>query len=282
MRQDFPRVESFLRCRSLFPPIQPPVRLPRPGGLIDPTLLAQFPTATSGDMASASWPFLRLQVPHVWRTHSRHVSSFQTGLISIEEALILHNVARGFAGHRALEIGCHFGWSSAHLVAAGLFSRHLDIVDPALAEDDRLDFVRASLDRAAAPGTALPKLWAGFSPSILEPIARSCANAYRADAAPPIGNFDAASCEGLHGWSQDPDEPAKVLQVHLYFGGPAGSGAPGVPISAGVHRDNLCTAIGSCEHGFVVLSPLSLHDGKPREVHAYGIDSQEAPTPRSA
>lgn len=101
----------------------------------------------------------------------------------------------------------------------------------------------------------------------------------RADAAPPIGNFDAASCEALHGWSQDPDEPAKVLQVHLYFGGPAGSGAHGVPISAGVHRDDLCAAIGSCEHGFVVPSPLSLHDGQPREVHAYGIDSQGGTNP---
>ncbi len=101
----------------------------------------------------------------------------------------------------------------------------------------------------------------------------------RADAAPPIGNFDSAGCDVLAGWSQDPDEPAKAIQVHLYFGGPAGSGATGASINANVHRDDLCTAIGSCEHGFVVLSPLSLHDGQPHEVHAYGIDSQGGSNP---
>ena len=46
-----------------------------------------------------------------------------------------------------------------------------------------------------------------------------------------------------------------------------------------MHRDDLCTAIGSCEHGYLVTSPLSLHDGKPREIHAYGIDSQGGTNP---
>ena len=101
----------------------------------------------------------------------------------------------------------------------------------------------------------------------------------RADAAPPVGNFDSAACDLLAGWSQDPDEPDKVIQVHLYFGGPAGSGATGISTLAGVHRDDLCAAIGSCKHGFSVLSPLSLHDGQPREVHAYGIDSQGGTNP---
>jgi uncharacterized membrane protein YgcG len=101
----------------------------------------------------------------------------------------------------------------------------------------------------------------------------------RAEAAPPVGNFDSASCDVIAGWSQDPDEPAKAIAVHLYFGGPAGSGAPGVPITANVYRGDLCTAIGSCEHGFAVLSPLSLHDGQPRDIHAYGIDSQGGTNP---
>ena len=34
------------------------------------------------------------------------------------------------------------------------------------------------------------------------------------------------------------------------MGGPAGSGAPGVPTVAGDDRSDLCTAIGSCNHGF--------------------------------
>lgn len=101
----------------------------------------------------------------------------------------------------------------------------------------------------------------------------------RAAAAPPIGYFDSAGCDLLQGWSQDPDEPAKAIAVHLYFGGPSGSGSPGVPITAGAYRGDLCTAIGSCEHGFFVLSPLSLHDGKARDIHAYGIDSQGGTNP---
>lgn len=95
-----------------------------------------------------------------------------------------------------------------------------------------------------------------------------------ARAAVPIGYIDGAGCDAIAGWSQDPDEPAKGIAVHVYFGGPAGTpGAPGVATTANVHREDLCAAIGSCEHGFVVLSPLSLHDGQPRDVFAYGIDT---------
>lgn len=90
----------------------------------------------------------------------------------------------------------------------------------------------------------------------------------------PKGYLDGASCEKVWGWSQDPDAPAKSISVHLYFGGPAGdANAKGVPVDANVDRQDLCTAVGSCNHGFEVASPLSLHDGKPHAVHAYGIDS---------
>jgi hypothetical protein len=46
-----------------------------------------------------------------------------------------------------------------------------------------------------------------------------------------------------------------------------------VPIQADIDRADLCTPLGSCKHGYEVASPLSLHDGQPHEVHAYGIDS---------
>jgi hypothetical protein len=101
-----------------------------------------------------------------------------------------------------------------------------------------------------------------------------------ADAAQPIGYLDAADCERIAGWSQDPDEPDKPIDVHVYIGGPAGTqGAAVFGTNAGIHRDDLCTAIGSCAHGFAVLSPLSLHDGQPRDVYAYGIDSQGGNNP---
>ncbi len=89
----------------------------------------------------------------------------------------------------------------------------------------------------------------------------------------PTGYLDAAACEGIRGWAQDPDEPTKSLDVHLYFGGPTGSGAPGQGFLANVTRPDLCTAIGSCDHGFDVPPPFSLFDGTPHAVHAYAIDS---------
>ncbi len=98
-------------------------------------------------------------------------------------------------------------------------------------------------------------------------------------AADPIGYLDGAGCDVIAGWAQDPDAPDAPIDVHLYFGGPAGSGAPATATHASVHRDDLCTAIGSCAHGFVALSPLSLHDGVPRDVFAYGIDGQGGVNP---
>lgn len=90
----------------------------------------------------------------------------------------------------------------------------------------------------------------------------------------PKGYLDGASCEKVWGWSQDPDAAKKGIAVHLYFGGPAGDPkAKGVPVDANIDRGDLCTPLGSCNHGFEVASPLSLHDGKPHAVHAYGIDS---------
>ncbi|MEJ7727849.1 MAG: hypothetical protein WKG00_01395, partial [Polyangiaceae bacterium] len=95
----------------------------------------------------------------------------------------------------------------------------------------------------------------------------------------PIGYLDSATCDAIVGWSQDPDEPAVGIAVHIYLGGPAGSGAPGVPITANVYRDDLCTAIGSCEHGYVLAPPLSLLDGAAHAIHAYGINNDAGGNP---
>jgi uncharacterized membrane protein YgcG len=90
---------------------------------------------------------------------------------------------------------------------------------------------------------------------------------------PPAGYLDQVGCDKITGWAQDADEPGKSIDVHLYFGGPAGSSAVGKALTANVARDDLCAALGSCEHGFDRTPPLSLFDGQAREVHAYGIDS---------
>lgn len=89
----------------------------------------------------------------------------------------------------------------------------------------------------------------------------------------PGGSLDEVSCDKLRGWAQDPDEPAKAIDVHLYFGGPAGSGAPAKSFLANVSRPDLCSALGSCEHAFDLRPPLSLFDGQPHAIHGYAIDS---------
>lgn len=95
-----------------------------------------------------------------------------------------------------------------------------------------------------------------------------------AAAVQPIGYLDAAGCDVIGGWSQDPDIPDSPIDVHVYFNGPAGTpGAPAIGVRADVHREDLCAAIGSCAHGYYVASPFSLHDGAPHDVYAYGIDN---------
>ena len=94
----------------------------------------------------------------------------------------------------------------------------------------------------------------------------------------PRGHLDVASCDEVAGWAQDEDQADGAIEVHLYFGGPAGdTSAVGLPVSANVDRDELCTAIGSCEHGFRAPMPLSLLDGAPHPIHAYGIDGESGP-----
>lgn len=119
-----------------------------------------------------------------------------------------------------------------------------------------------------------------FLVSMLVSLACVAAASTEARAADPIGYLDDAGCNAVAGWSQDPDVPGSPIAVHLYFGGPASSGAPAVATLANVYRDDLCTAIGSCEHGFIAGSPLSLHDGGAHDVYAYGINDGAGTNPQ--
>jgi hypothetical protein len=96
--------------------------------------------------------------------------------------------------------------------------------------------------------------------------------------APPRGNLDAAGCQLITGWAQDPSKAEAGIDVHVYFGGPAGDpAAAAVAVAAADHRDDLCAAIGSCAHGFSLRTPRSLLDGQPHPVWAYGIDQSGGP-----
>lgn len=95
----------------------------------------------------------------------------------------------------------------------------------------------------------------------------------------PVGYLDRVGCDLIAGWSMDPDAPDTAIDVHLYLGGPAGSGAPGFPVHADQRREDLCTAIGSCNHGYAFAPPYGLFDGTDRTVFAYGIDAMGGDNP---
>jgi hypothetical protein len=89
----------------------------------------------------------------------------------------------------------------------------------------------------------------------------------------PRGYLDGVDCNaGVLGWAQDPDVADAPIRVDMYFDGPAGAGV-GYSTMANIHRDDLCAAIGSCEHGFDFVLPRKWLDNAPHTVFAYGIDS---------
>lgn len=131
-------------------------------GLTDPGLIAKFPSLAEGDVADLQWPYLRKDAPHIWRRDLRGQRNPYIGVLSLDEATLLHNNALPFKGRRGLEIGCHYAWSTAHLVAAGL---DLDVIDPALGHEDQMRDVAESLAKVGAA-----RLWAGFSPSVVPAV----------------------------------------------------------------------------------------------------------------
>jgi hypothetical protein len=90
----------------------------------------------------------------------------------------------------------------------------------------------------------------------------------------PKGYLDAASCSGVAGWAQDTNAPTISIFTDVYFDGPAGSAAAtGLRVTANANRSDLCTALGSCDHGWSVGIPRSQLTGTAHPVYAYGIDS---------
>jgi len=143
-----------------------------PPTLEDPGLAPAFRSLQITDPRRVAWPWFRQDSPHIWRTDNR-ASKPLIGVLSHEEALLLHNLALRCKGLPALEIGCHLAWSTAHLVAAGL---ELDVIDPALGDDAHFNAVSESLAaaarlRGAANGHA--RLHAGFSPGIVATVAQA-------------------------------------------------------------------------------------------------------------
>ncbi|XXX74374.1 M23 family metallopeptidase [Sorangium sp. So ce134] len=90
---------------------------------------------------------------------------------------------------------------------------------------------------------------------------------------PPEGALELAGCEGIRGWTHDPDAEGAHGSARLYFDAAAtDAGAEGHTFPADRHRDDLCAPLGSCAHGFEAPMPLSLLGGE-HAVHAYGVDA---------
>lgn len=122
-----------------------------------------FPNMVRGDIEAQPWRYLRREIPHPWYVDSRDP---MMGFVSRDEAAILYNFARSFAGGAALEIGCWRGWSTCHLGLAGV---RLDVLDPVLGDAEHRGEIEAMLECAGiAPNV---RLHAGRSPDAIAAIA---------------------------------------------------------------------------------------------------------------
>ena len=92
----------------------------------------------------------------------------------------------------------------------------------------------------------------------------------------PSGALD--DCSGgvcsvrVRGWAKDPDTPAQSLTVHVYVGGPTGSGAKCYPISANKYRSDLGGYFGYDE-------TIQVDVTGTQPVYVYAINSQEGNNP---
>lgn len=92
----------------------------------------------------------------------------------------------------------------------------------------------------------------------------------------PLGWLDSVSCESALGWAQSPGVPAKALRGVLAFDGAVfAPDAKYLDFKADEARDDLCKALGSCDHGFRAPTPWGAFDGQPHAVHAYAFNAVE-------
>ncbi len=122
-----------------------------------------FPNMVRGDQSASAWPRSRRGPPHGWLMDRRQPAWV---FLNRDEAHILYNLALGFHGKRALEIGCLMGWSACHIALAGL---DLDIIDALLEDPEVMASVQASLTASCPSGRI--RLHRGRSPAAVHRMA---------------------------------------------------------------------------------------------------------------
>ena len=158
------------KCRAIVRISRVPGKVCAPGDYVSPGLEvilpdAAFPNIVLGDRRQNTWPYLRREIPHNWYVDSTAAS---IGFVTRDEASILYNYARQFAGRRALEIGCWRGWSACHLALGGV---ELDVIDPVLSQ---AEFVKTVTDSLNAAGVGRQcNLIGGYSPEEVHRLGRA-------------------------------------------------------------------------------------------------------------
>ncbi len=103
--------------------------------------------------------------------------------------------------------------------------------------------------------------------SCIEPIDRA-----------PEGALDDARCDVLTGWVWDPDEPDASIDVVVAIDLPPGApGSAPATLTADEHRDDLCTSLGSCAHGFSFALPEAVRDGAAHTIHVLAVNTKGQP-----
>lgn len=95
----------------------------------------------------------------------------------------------------------------------------------------------------------------------------------------PFGSFDGissgAGSVNVSGWAMDPDLARSASQVHVYVGGPAGSGAPGYALTADTYRPDVGAAYPNTGNSHGLYGTLPAPRGTNDPVYVYAIDLGE-------
>ena len=152
--------------------------------------------------------------------------------------------------------------AALHVVAAGC-SADDPVVIPVDGGFDAAKVIDAP--DAAAPDASAPDAAAGDATA-------------PADASPsprlPRGHLDNADCRGLWGWALDDDAPDVALSVRVRVEG------LDLPGTASDPRPDVCAPRpGDCNHGFSIVVPPALRDGRDHALVVYArdaVDGREA------
>jgi hypothetical protein len=89
----------------------------------------------------------------------------------------------------------------------------------------------------------------------------------------PSGGINAsANCGEFFGWAQDKDTPNKTVNVNFFVDSSSGAAAHAGIVAADEYRSSLCSALGSCNHGFSYSVPVTYKDSKAHLLYAFAID----------